>query len=373
MSAMRTLLVLALLASDAHAIVNGDPSSDPSVVALVRGEDGAEVLVCSGTVIASHAVLTAAHCVADDNDLPDVMIDGDRIRPSIVFVAPGFDAATLADDVAVLVVDRTLSPAPRSLALSAPAIGATIDLVGFGRTAPGDITPFAQRTGAANVTESSTGGLVTRGPAFTCEGDSGGPALIDGAIAGITSSGDCGAFSRHARVLDHLEFIEGVVAQTRPRFARAGDRCWYSTNCLEGEGECRPAPDDSRLSFCTPYCIHSACPDDLACVDALCVHPAPSPGANGSTCATDDECVDELCAAPDGDDARVCARRCFTDLPGFNCAEGSRCEPAAGGGEACFVDAAESGCCSSSRGGAVGSLVLALLVLGQLLRGRVTP
>ncbi len=365
---MRALLLVALLATNAHAIVGGTPSSDPSVVALVRGEGAAAELVCSGTVIAPHAVLVAGHCVT--GELPTAIVDGQPIAPILAFTAPGFDATTLENDVAVLVFVPPLTPTPRVLATSSVAVGATVDLVGFGRTARDDRSPFAQRSGTAMVTESSASSLVTRGPAFTCEGDSGGPALIGGAIVGITSSGDCGTVSRHAGIERHRAFIESVVERTRPDSAHAGDRCWYATNCIASEGECVAALDDERLSFCTPLCIDNACPSGLVCSAARCIHAPPSPGANGSTCATDDECIDELCDAIDGDDVRVCTVRCFSDLPGFTCPASTRCEPAAGGGEACFANG--SGCCSTSRGD-VGSLLLALLVLGQLLRGRVTP
>ncbi|MFN0252268.1 MAG: S1 family peptidase [Kofleriaceae bacterium] len=380
---MRALAVAGLLiATDAHAIVGGVPSTDPSVVALVRGEGAATELVCSGTLVGAHAVLTAAHCLVG-TDLPELVIAGERTRVIAAFVAPGFDATTFANDVAIALFDRTgastATPAPRALSMTVAPIGATIDLVGFGRTSPSDTTPFAQRTGTATITESSPSGIVSRGPSFTCEGDSGGPALVDGLVVGVTSSGDdaCMEHTRHTRISDHLAFIDEAIARTRP--ADVGGRCFYPTQC---SGECTPALDDSRLSFCTVACPGDTCPGELACVDDRCRHPAPSPGALGSSCETDDACIDALCVAPERGGDRVCAPRCFTDLPGFTCADRATCEPDAEGGEACFVTPEDTGCCSSSRSPSSTPVVVSLLVLAglarrtravQLLRGRGRP
>ena len=278
-----------------------------------------------------------------------------------------FDAMTLANDVAVLVFDRALAPAPLALAPASPALGAAMELIGFGRTAPDDTTPFAQRAGTATIVESSVSGIVSRGPAFTCEGDSGGPALAAGVVVGVTSSGDgaCAEHSRHARIADHLAFIEHVVAATGAGSAQAGDRCWYGANCTVGE--CLPALDEPRLAFCTPAC-GGGCPGDLVCVREQCRHVAPSPGALGASCVADDDCVDRTCLAGD-DDQLVCTLRCFTDLPGFACPAGTHCLAASDGGEACFVPPADRGCATAPPA----SLLVVLVALGQLLRGRGRP
>lgn len=363
---MRALLVVALLATNAHAIVGGTPSTDPAVVALVRGEGATTELVCSGTVIAPHAVLTAAHCVTGTLE---VLVGNERLVPIATFVAPGFDATTLANDVAIVVFDRALAVAAKPLAMAPPPVGATMQLVGFGRTAPDDLGPFEQRTGDATIAESAPTGIVSHGPAFTCEGDSGGPALVADVVVGVTSSGDaaCAEHSRHVRISDHLTFIEAVVAKTAQSGAQIGDRCWYASNCAQSE--CRPALDEPRLSFCTTDCVDGTCPAGLACIADECRHRAPSPGAFGSSCELDEDCIDALCLAPAGEDTAACTQRCFSDLPGFACPADTTCEPASDDGEACFARA-ENGCCSGSPSP---SLALALLVLAQLLRGRGRP
>jgi hypothetical protein len=92
----------------------------------------------------------------------------------------------------------------------------------------------------------------------------------------------------------------------------------------------------------------------------------PSPGALGAPCADDLACVDGLCAERADRGPRVCARRCFIDLPSF-CPGGYECVASLGrgGGEACF--APRTGGCAFARGGrdsAPWALVIVLLVAG---------
>ena len=150
--------------------------------------------------------------------------------------------------------------------------------------------------------------------------------------------------------------------------AHAGDRCWYDTNCAVGA--CVPAVDEPSWSFCAPACA-AGC-GDLVCVDGLCRHPLPSPGAEGATCEAATDCATNPCVAPAGEDDATCARRCFSDLPGFDCPDGTACLPDDDGGEACFAPPAGGGCSAAPRAVSP-ALAFALLVLAQLLRGRGRP
>ena len=340
-------MLLALL------IVGGTASAEPAVVPLLR--DGA--LVCSASVIAPHAVLTAAHCLSDSR----FTVDGRAVIA--MFIAPGFDLATLSHDVAIVIVQPAFAVALPYGAAS----GSTIQLVGYGHTMPGDTTPFTQRTGTATIDEIEAGLIRSSGPARTCEGDSGGPALVSGMIVGVTSSGDCLSVSRHARVDIEAAWINTTVLATAAGAGAAGDRCWYDANCADAA--CVPAVDEPRWSFCSPACT-SACPSELDCVDGLCRHPLPSPGANGAGCVADDQCAGELCAAPAGFEDQVCTQRCFSDLPGFDCPPGTQCGRDDDGSESCFAKPDDDGGCSVTPDPA---WLLALLGLAQLLRGRGRP
>jgi hypothetical protein len=327
-------------------------------------------------VIAPQAVLTAAHCVTGET-LPEIAI-GDTLAGAVrhaalaALVHPDFDPQTLDHDLAIVIVEPTLGIAPLAVAttLDGAGPGSTIRVVGYGWTVASDPAPPARRSGTSVLDAIDDLRLVSHAaPSQACEGDSGGPALLGDEVLGVASSGDpsCTQFARHTRVDVHADFIAETLARSAVGAAGPGERCWYDANCAEGA--CLPALDEPRWSFCAPACVDGGCPDGLACIDATCRHPAPSPGAEGAACASDADCAGGMCRAPDDGAAAVCTQRCFSDLPELACPGTETCRAADDGGEACFAPT-EGGGCSTTRGEPG---LLLLLGLVQLLRGRGRP
>ncbi|HEY1692819.1 MAG TPA: trypsin-like serine protease [Polyangiaceae bacterium] len=374
------LAVIALAAIVPLVTHGTTDASDPAVVAIVTS-DG--VVACSGTVIAPHFVLTAGHCIVPEIAQGASVVFGTQAgAPSATVpiaasrVDPTFDAVSLADDAAILVLAAGAPAAPVPLATSAPAVGANVTLVGWGETGA-DAGDFgAKRTGASTVTAvDATTFTVAAMPSQPCEGDSGGPALApDGSLAGITSHGDaaCAAGAVYTRV-DAVTagFVTPTLAVLGDGTSAPGQRCLYPEQCTGGAGACLVAGDDPDVHYCTADCTFDAdCPHGMLCAATAdlrtrCVYPFPTPGAIGAPCTGDGDCVEGACTS-----AAACGLQCVPG--GAACPGSSQCTLLGGVDFECTAPGtpqAEGGAsCTFTRPASPAPLVLALPFVVALLR-----
>lgn len=228
-------LALALLsAGPAHAIVGGAPAAADvaAQTVMIVSTRGA---ACTGTVLARDLVLTAAHCVAPKADYAVAILgDGEpRLIPAArVSVHPRFDADQFqtrrpTPDLALVKLAEPLPARFRTARLSPetglPEKGATFRIAGYGVTADGAMKSAGTLRSVALPSIGTTGGIMVRlslpeGAAGACTGDSGGPAFLDGALAGVvgwaTAAGGargCGGVTGVTLVSLHRDWITATA------------------------------------------------------------------------------------------------------------------------------------------------------------------
>lgn len=194
-------------------IVGGVPViTAPSWMAAIWVDTGSDTGFCSGTLIDTQWIMTAAHCVdvgsapvitaligqADISSYPANMVTVDKI-----VISPNYDSSTMYGDIALLHITTpqyvTTVTLPYSYASSSELyIGAQMYVYGWGETHAGVIPEDAVATDYLQTTT-----LTLQEPDYdfpdhifagdygkdTCFGDSGSPLMYDGVQYGITSFG----------------------------------------------------------------------------------------------------------------------------------------------------------------------------------------
>jgi hypothetical protein len=231
------VLVFAVLASPAHAIIDGQPDGNahPYVVA-VRSPTGG---VCTGSVISAHRVLTAAHCMPpgatarvvfgpDARTSTDVVLGTFNPHPGWCAGCGGGVPELDTNDVAIIVVAATM-PGPYA---SLPAPGAAAALpqkqvvtsVGYGirvraKDFAGQVLERYRVESEVIASSHRISGEYLRLSASkggTCSGDSGGPSLVGNTIMGITAfsvNGNCAGvtYAQRIDIPQTRGFIDGFA------------------------------------------------------------------------------------------------------------------------------------------------------------------
>jgi hypothetical protein len=312
-------------------ITNGTlAEGDPAVGTVLAGQDP----VCTGSLINSHLVLTAAHCLWYR---PTAVRFDDPATPAPIPIAtvashPSYERRTQRFDLAILVLASAVESIPpltvkraRELPLN---VGSELRLVGFGATGEDD-APLAKRQGTATVETLDADSLRLSGESRPCNGDSGGPALLaldvgpaevgmEEALVAVISRGDteCSALSVLSRVDSQFDgFISQFDRLVRSEKLPSRARCLKDSNC---EGLlCANAVDSLSIATCSNECrADDDCGERGFICDAgarLCRRAAPLPGGFLTPCTADGECDSVICASAKVGEPRVCTRPCRPD------------------------------------------------------------
>nr|XP_044249214.1 transmembrane protease serine 9-like [Drosophila takahashii] len=244
--------ILSISAQPQGRIINGttvDIARHPYLVSLRyrRNETESYKHECAGVIISEQALLTSAQCL---DGLPEgtklLAVAGANTRNGtdgfIYPVAnwthhPNYDPITVDNDIGVLLLDTPLNLTHFGISSigirsERPAVGRLATVAGWGyREEWGPSSYNLEQTevpvvsaeectqiyGAGEVTERMIcAGFVTQGGSDACQGDTGGPLVIDGQLVGLVSWGRGCARPNYPTVYCYVasfaDWIEETVA-----------------------------------------------------------------------------------------------------------------------------------------------------------------
>ena len=131
-------------------IVNGTQYNGRASVGMLEITVAQGAGICTGTLVGSRTVLTAAHCF-DDVISARFVVGGQSYELVQMTQHPSYDKNTLEEDVAVGRLASAPNVPPSAASQSAPTQGTQVVLVGFGLTATGKNDTGVKRGATATI------------------------------------------------------------------------------------------------------------------------------------------------------------------------------------------------------------------------------
>ncbi|MFF7550840.1 trypsin-like serine protease [Streptomyces canus] len=206
----------ALIAAPAHAVA-GDPVAAGSYAYTAKVSLGADdtARACSGALVASDWILTAASCFATDVDVPTVAAGKPALAATATVAGKTSAVVQLVPRTGRdLVLARLARPVtgitPVTVATTAVTAGEQLRAVGYGRTAADWLTATAHTT-TFKVDAAGTDDLTITGQnGALCQGDTGGPLLRE--ANGTAELVGVGSRSWQGGCLGETETRTGAIA-----------------------------------------------------------------------------------------------------------------------------------------------------------------
>nr|WP_095213543.1 trypsin-like serine protease [Amycolatopsis rubida] len=174
--------------------------SGPWAVALMlNGQQN-----CSGSIINSRYVLTAKHCATSGY----TFLVGDVDRTKGQSRKPVRSITHPSADIMLYELNSPVSTTSAELTSSAPSVGSTEQVYGYGRTESARDSRYLKTANMKVTKVSSTFIDATSINGFTGPGDSGGPVFQNGKQIGVHSYGDTNAgTSGHVNLATYRQWI----------------------------------------------------------------------------------------------------------------------------------------------------------------------
>ena len=213
-----------------------DPGSSPVVLLVLADQNGQNFAICSGTLLTSDTILTAAHCVDRSAGIYKVYVDRsgelDLVPATATFKHPGWTGqAGNPNDVGIVKVAQPIATRSTAAILisSSPQINEDIYAYGYGIDENGDYQVLKEgHMKVSFFAENLIFAEYDRTKSSICSGDSGGPVTavrgggpaiigINSAVAGETClDGSIAAFADIAYE-SNLDFIMQHVPDVETR------------------------------------------------------------------------------------------------------------------------------------------------------------